>query len=51
MTGKRENKYFTEPPNYTQVQRNKQVLIVAAEAVLTQTLIIMYRCTDPQTDT
>ena len=48
MTGQTENKYFTEPPNYTEVQQNKQVLI-AAEAVLTQTLTIMYRYTDTQT--
>ena len=51
MTGQTENKYFTEPPNYTQAQQNKQVLIVAAETVLTQTLTLMYRCTDPQADT
>ena len=50
MTGQTENKYFTKPPNYTEVQQNKQVLI-AAEAVLTQTLTIMYRYTDTQTDT
>ena len=41
MTGQTENKYFTEAPNYTQVQQNKYVLIVAAEAVLTQTLTLM----------
>ena len=51
MTGQTENKYFTEPTNYTQVQQNKQVLIIAAEAVLTQILTLMYSCTDPQTDT
>ena len=50
MTGQTENKYFTKPPNYTEVQQNKQVLI-AAEAVLTQILTIMYRYTDTQTDT
>ena len=44
MTGQTENKYFTEPPNYTQVQQNKQVLIVAAEAV--DTNVQMYRPTD-----
>ena len=48
MSGKTEDKYFTEPPNYTQVQQNKQVLIVAAETVLTQSLTLMYKCTDPQ---
>ena len=41
MTGQTENKYFTEPPYYTHVQQNKQVLIVAADAVLTQTLTAM----------
>ena len=41
MTGQREKKYFTEPPYYTQVQQNKHVLIVAADAVLTQTLTLM----------
>ena len=41
MTGQTENKYFTETPNYTQVQQSKHVLIVAAEAVLTQTLTLM----------
>ena len=41
MTGQTENKYFTEPPYYTHVQQNKQVLIVAADAVLTQTLTPM----------
>ena len=41
MTGQTENKYFTDTPNYTQVQKNKHVLIVAAEAVLTQTLTLM----------
>ena len=51
MTGQTESKYFTEPPNYTQVQQSKQLLIVATEAVLTQTLTLLYRCTDPQTDT
>ena len=38
MTGLAENKYFTEPPYYTHVQQNKQVLILAADAGLTQTL-------------
>ena len=41
MTGRTENKYFTEPPCYIQVQQNKQVLIVAAGTVLTQTLTLM----------
>ena len=41
MTGQVENKYFTEPPYYTPVQQNKQVLILAADAVLTQTLTPM----------
>ena len=41
MTGKTENKYFTEPPYYTHDQQNKQALIVAADAVLTQTLTLM----------
>ena len=48
MTEPTENKYFTEPQNYTQIQQNKQVLIVASEAVLTQTLTLMYKCRDPQ---
>ena len=39
-TGQAENKHFTEPP-YTQVQINKQVLIVAEEAVLIQTLTLL----------
>ena len=41
MTGQTENKHFTETPYYTQVQKNNQVLIVAIEAVLTQTLTLM----------
>ena len=41
MTGQTENKHITKPPYYTHVQQNKQVLIVAADAVLTQTLTIM----------
>ena len=41
MTGQTENKYFTEPPYYTHAQQNKQVLIVAADAILTQTLTPM----------
>ena len=41
MTGQTEKKYFTEPPYYTHVQQNKQVLIVAADAVLTQILTPM----------
>ena len=41
MTGQTENKYFTEPPNYIHIQQNKQVLIAAADAVLTQTLTPM----------
>ena len=41
MTGQTENKHFTEPPYYTHFQQNKQVLIVAANAVLTQTLTLM----------
>ena len=41
MTGQTENKYFTAPPYYTHVQQNKQVLIVAADAVLSQTLTPM----------
>ena len=51
MTGQTENKYFTEVLNYQKVEQNKQVLNVAAEAVLNQTLTLMYRCADPQTDT
>ena len=38
MTGQTQNKHFTEPPYYTHVQQNKQVLIVAADAILIQTL-------------
>ena len=34
MAGQTENKYFTEPPCYTHVEQNKQVLIVAEDAVL-----------------
>ena len=41
MTEQTAKTYFTEPPNYTHFQQNKPVLIVAAEAVLTQTLTIM----------
>ena len=41
MTGQTENKYFTEPPYYTHVQQNKQVVIAAADVVLTQTLTLM----------
>ena len=41
MTGQTENKYFTETPNYTQVQQNKHAMIVAAEVVLTQTVTLM----------
>ena len=41
MTGQTENKHFTEPLNYTHVQQNKQVLTVAADAVLTQTLTLI----------
>ena len=41
MTGQTENKHITKPPYYTHVQQNKQVLIVAADAVLTQTLTAM----------
>ena len=41
MTGQTENKHITKPPYYTHVQQNKQVLIVAADAVLMQTLTIM----------
>ena len=41
MTGQTENKHITKPPYYKHVQQNKQVLIVAADAVLTQTLTIM----------
>ena len=40
MTGQTE-KYFTKPPYYTHVQQKKQVFIVAADAVLNQTLTIM----------
>ena len=40
MTGQTE-KHFTEPSYYTHVQPNKQVFIVAADAVLNQTLTIM----------
>ena len=45
-----ENKYFTEPPYYTHIQQNKQVLIVAADTVLTQTLTPMI-VNDVQTQT
>ena len=38
-TGRKQ--YFTEPLYYTQVQQNKQVLIVTAETVLTHTLSLM----------
>ena len=41
MAGQTQNKHFTEPPYYTHVQQNKQVFIVAADAVLTQILTIM----------
>ena len=41
MTGQTENKHITKPPYYTHVQQNKQVLIVAADAVLTETLTVM----------
>ena len=41
MTGQTENKHFAEPTYNTQVQQNKQVLIVAEETVLTQTLALM----------
>ena len=41
MTGQTENKHFTESPNYTQVQQDKQVLIVAAETVLMESLTLM----------
>ena len=41
MTGQTENKHITKPPYYTHVQQNKQVLIVAADAVLTQTPAII----------
>ena len=41
MTGQTENKHFNEPPYHTHVQENKQVLIVAADPVLTQTLTVM----------
>ena len=41
MTGQTENKHFTELPYYTHVQQNKQVLIVTADAVMTQTLTLM----------
>ena len=41
MTGQTENKHITKPPYYTHVQQNKQVLIVIADPVLTQTLTIM----------
>ena len=41
MTGQTENKHITKPPYYTHVQQNKQVLIVAADAVLIQTLTII----------
>ena len=41
MTGQTENKYFTETPNYTQVQQDKHALIVAAEVVLIKTLTLM----------
>ena len=39
-TGPAENKHFTEPP-YTQVQKNKQVLVIAEEAALIQTLTLL----------
>ena len=41
MIGLTEKKYFTETPNYTQVQQNKNALIVAGGVVLTQTLTLM----------
>ena len=41
MTGQAESKYFTEPPCYTQVQQIMKVLVVAAGAILTQTLTLM----------
>ena len=41
MTGQTENKQITKPPYYTHVQQNKQVLIIIADPVLTQTLTIM----------
>ena len=41
MTGQTENKHITKPPYYTHVKQNKQVLIVIADPVLTQTLTIM----------
>ena len=41
MTGQAEKIYFTEPPCYTQVQQIMKVLVVAAEAVLTQTKTLM----------
>ena len=40
-TGQTENKHFIEPPHYTHFQQDKQMLMVAADAVLTQTLTIM----------
>ena len=41
MTGQTENKHIIKPLYYTHVQQNKQVLIVAADAVLTQTMTKM----------
>ena len=38
---KKDQKHFTEPPCYTYVQQNKQALIVAADAVQTQTLTLI----------
>ena len=41
MIGQTEYKYSTERLYFRQVQQNKQVLIVAAGAVLTQTVTLI----------
>ena len=40
MTGQTGNKNFAGLPYYTHAQQNKQVLIVAVDAILTQTLTV-----------
>ena len=37
----KKKKHITKPPYYTHVQQNKQVFIVIADAVLTQTLTMI----------
>ena len=41
MTRQTKNKHFTEPLYYTHVQQDNQVLIISADAVLTQTQTTM----------